>query len=114
MKAHNLSHASIGVFDSGVGGLSVLREIRKSSVSISYSIREGFNIAALEACQLGVPTFVKLVCFKHENLHHLDEQSISLIEECLTLPSRIESPPDILFSWDSIADMTNEILMAMN
>ena len=54
--------------------LDVLKHVVGASVFVSMSEREGFNISALEACEMGVPTYVRLVCFKHPNLFELTSE----------------------------------------
>ncbi|MFW9976371.1 MAG: glycosyltransferase family 4 protein, partial [Candidatus Thorarchaeota archaeon] len=63
--------------------IEVLKHIVGASAFVSMSEREGFNISALEACEMGVPTFARLVCFEHPNLHRLSPANIEELENVL-------------------------------
>lgn len=81
----------------------VLQYIGESSIYLSFSKREGFNIAALEACQLGIPTFVILPLFSHQNIHRLDEEGRIKIREIISKGINEYKDFDSRYSWDKIA-----------
>jgi len=82
--------------------IRVLREIASASVYVSMSEREGFNLSALEACELGLPTFVRLVCFEHPNLRRIGKNVVLDIYHVLRSQPN-PSPPSGKFSWDLLA-----------
>ncbi len=86
----------------------VLEEISKSQIFISMSEREGFNIAALEACELDIPTFARLICFDHPNLHELRPDNYDNILKALKHDIKLDIPKDD-YSWDNIAEKIETI-----
>ena len=90
--------------------LEVLKIIASASVYISMSEREGFNITALEACELGLPTFVKIICFKHPNLHPINSENLDLMLESLPKIPTINEGVSELYSWDNIANQMEDAL----
>jgi len=89
----------------------VLEEIAKSSLFISFSEREGFNISALEACQLGIPTYVRFRYFDHENLHIIN--NIKSIVQKLGNVKIQYTNIDQRYSWDNIAKQTEMRLVEL-
>ncbi len=91
--------------------IDVLRHVVGASLFISMSEREGFNISALEACEMGVPTFVRLVCFVHPNLHELTRYSIADVIDSLNTPSSPNPVVREVYSWDNIAVNMEQLLI---
>jgi len=88
----------------------VLREIAASSVFVSFSDREGFNIAALEACQIGLPTYVRRRYFDHKNLHAIERATLkTLIRIICEKPVR-NLEIDLRYSWEEIARQVENTL----
>jgi glycosyltransferase involved in cell wall biosynthesis len=92
--------------------LEVLRKIASASVYISMSEREGFNISALEACELGIPTFARIICFEHKNLHKIKPDKLNLLLEYLPKIPIFNEEVSELYSWDNIAYKMEKILKA--
>lgn len=88
----------------------VLKKIASASVYISMSEREGFNISALEACELGVPTFARIICFEHPNLHKIKSDKLNLLLEYLTKIPVFKDEVSESYSWDNIASQMEDIL----
>ena len=91
--------------------LDVLIEVASSSVFISMSEREGFNISALEACELGVPTFARSGWFDHPNLHRMIPASM---REILHYLPKTPVPPTQVsnqFIWNRIVAQMEEALV---
>ena len=109
-----LEHQALGLEIEFTGFLEnhkdVLEETAKSSVYVSFSEREGFNIAALEACQLGLPAFARLKLFDHKNLHQLDKKGWRRICESVKAKPSAKSSIDPRFSWDRIAEEVESVL----
>jgi glycosyltransferase involved in cell wall biosynthesis len=91
--------------------LDVLIEVASSSVFISMSEREGFNISALEACELGVPTFARSGWFDHPNLNRMTPASMKEILQYL--PKTPIPPTEVSnqFIWDRIVAQMEEALV---
>ena len=88
----------------------VLKKMANASIYISMSEREGFNISALEACELGLPTFARIICFEHPNLHKLSSETLDLIVNSLSqIPDNYEEVSES-FSWNHIAHQMESVL----
>jgi len=88
----------------------VLAEIARSWILVSFSEREGFNISALEACQIGLPTYVRLSYFDHVNQHLICKENTGMFVRLLKERTRNYSPIDQRYTWESIADQIERLL----
>ena len=90
--------------------VDVLTKVASSSVYVSMSEREGFNISALEACELGIPTFARSGWFQHPNLYKMTPDNLKLILEYVqvTPEPNLELSPE--FAWDNIVKLTEKAI----
>ena len=77
--------------------------IMLNTALVSLSEREGFNISALESCELGIPTFVRLACFDHKNLYEISKRNMPALLTHLTKPVNGFSQFTEDYSWDKLA-----------